>query len=182
MTRRLLADESGFIISAELVLVATILVIGIIVGLSEVQHAVVGELNDVADAIGSVNQSFSYSGFSKRDWGGGGGWGGGWGGTHAWTPGSAFVDFQDACDLNQCMLACNPPVPEAPKFGGYGHGGGGGYGGFAVAPRSVGPAPVPVPAPAEAPCVECPTAGPAGIPATPTPTPDGAGPMPQNPQ
>lgn len=45
---QLLHDETGFIVSAELVLVATILVIGLIVGLSEVQHAVVQELNDVA--------------------------------------------------------------------------------------------------------------------------------------
>ena len=75
MLKQLWSDESGFIISAELVMVATILVIGLIVGLSEVQHAVVGELNDVADAIGSANQSFGYSGFVKRD--GWWGWGGG---------------------------------------------------------------------------------------------------------
>ena len=115
MRRSLLADETGFIVSSELVLIATILVIGLIVGMSEVQHAVVGELNDVADAIGSANQSYSYSGFTKRDrgWGWGAGWG--WGGVHAYTAGSMFVDLQDACDLNQCMLACNPPVIEAPK-------------------------------------------------------------------
>jgi hypothetical protein len=115
MLLQLWFDESGFIISAELVMVATILVIGLIVGLSEVQHAVVGELNDVADAIGSANQSYGYSGFAKRDgwWGWGGGWGGGR--VHAWTVGSTFVDVTDACDLNQCALACNPPVIELPK-------------------------------------------------------------------
>jgi len=47
MLRTLLNDEAGFIVSAELVLVATILVIGMIVGLSEVQHAVVQELGDL---------------------------------------------------------------------------------------------------------------------------------------
>lgn len=111
MLQRLMQDETGFIISAELVMVATILVIGVIVGLSEVQHAVVGELNDVADAIGSANQSYGYSGFSKVD----GGWGFCGGTVHAWTVGSSFVDLQDACDLNQCQLACNPPVIEFPK-------------------------------------------------------------------
>jgi hypothetical protein len=126
MARRLFADESGFIISSELVLVATLLVIGLIVGMSEVQHAVVAELNDVADAIGSANQSYSFSGFTKRDWGGGWGWGCG---VHAYTAGSAFLDLQDACDLNQCMLACNPPVSEAPKVGAYG-GYGYGFGGY----------------------------------------------------
>jgi hypothetical protein len=121
MRRSLLADETGFIVSSELVLIATILVIGLIVGMSEVQHAVVGELNDVADAIGSANQSYSYSGFTKRDRGMGWGGGWGWGGVHAYTAGSLFVDLQDACDLNQCMLACNPPVIEAPKFGAGGY-------------------------------------------------------------
>ena len=128
MLRKMFADESGFIISSELVLVATLLVIGLIVGMSEVQHAVVAELNDVADAIGAANQSYHYSGFTKRDrnWG--------WCGVHAHTAGSVFVDLQDACDLNQCMLACDPPVIEAPKTGvshggRFGYGYGGGYGG-----------------------------------------------------
>ena len=62
----LLNEEAGFIVSAELVLVATLLVIGLIVGLSEVHHATVSELNDVADAIGELNQSYAYTGFHKR--------------------------------------------------------------------------------------------------------------------
>lgn len=103
--KQLLQDEAGFIVSAELVLIATILVIGLIVGLSEVQHAVVSELNDVGDAIGAVNQSYCYSGFSKKDRGG----------LHAFTRGSDFVDTQDDCDNNQCDIACDSPVDEGPK-------------------------------------------------------------------
>jgi hypothetical protein len=197
MAQSLWRDESGFIVSAELVLIATILVIGLIVGMSEVQHAVVAELNDVADAIGSANQSYSYSGFTKRD-GWGGGWGrGGWGwggGVHAYTAGSFFVDVQDECDLNQCMLACNPPVAEAPKVGAYGGYASGGYsGGFAIPPAPVPgpavvpapaivpapvivpvpsivpvPAPVAVPAPIiEEPCTTCPPASDFNVPVTP---------------
>ena len=64
MLRNFWNDESGFIVSAELVLVATIVVIGLLVGLVEVQWGVVGELNDVGDAIGSLNQSFQFCGFS----------------------------------------------------------------------------------------------------------------------
>lgn len=107
VVKALLRDECGFVVSAELVLVATIVVIGLIVGLSEVQHAVVSELNDVADAIGSVNQSFCYSGFSshKSHWE-----------VKAKTAGSAFVDTADECDNNQCDLACDPAVPEYPKW------------------------------------------------------------------
>lgn len=99
-------DDAGFIISSELVLVATILVVGLIVGLSEVQHAVVGELNDVSEAIGSLNQSYAYSGFSKVDLACI---------QHARTAGSIFIDHQDDCDNNECDIACDAPTKEQPK-------------------------------------------------------------------
>jgi len=107
MLRTLLNDESGFIISAELVLVASLLVIGLIVGLSEIQHAIVTELNDVADAIGCINQSYYYSGFSKEKTF--------QGGVAAFTRGGAFVDETDDCDKNQCDLTCDAPMDEGPK-------------------------------------------------------------------
>ncbi len=105
MFQQLLNDEAGFIISAELVLVATLLVIGLIVGLSEVQHAVVSELNDVADAIGELNQCYSFSGFHKNDRGR----------IHAVTYGSDFEDQRDDCDNNQCDIACDAPTNETNK-------------------------------------------------------------------
>ena len=111
MVRQLLNDEAGFIVSAELVLVATILVIGLIVGLSEIQHAVVQELNDVADAVGQVNQSYAYTGFSAEKSTNGVGVGA----TKSITYGSSFTDTTDDCDNNQCSLACDAPVVEAPK-------------------------------------------------------------------
>jgi hypothetical protein len=117
MLTQLLHDEAGFIVSAELVLIATTLVLGMMVGLSEIQHSVVGELNDVSDAIGSLNQSYCYSGFSK--------WVGlGRGGVKAYTRGAVFRDTVDECDNNQCDIDCDTPVLEGPKFGGSGYGGG----------------------------------------------------------
>ena len=113
MMKALLNDEAGFVVSAELVLIATLLVIGLIVGLSEVQHAVVAELNDVADAIGNLNQSYYYTGFSKEKTFGGGGGGGG--GIAAYTRGSAWADTTDDCDDNQCDIACDLPVDEGRK-------------------------------------------------------------------
>lgn len=113
MLRQLLNDEAGFIVSAELVLVATIVVIGMIVGLSEVQHAVVQELNDVAEAIGAVNQSYFFEGLGSRKTQGPGA------GTayKSIVFGSAFSDSADECDGNECALACNVgPAPEAPKL------------------------------------------------------------------
>ena len=106
MLKQLLNDEGGFIISAELVLVATLCVIGLVVGLSEVQHAINAELNDVGNAIGKLNQSYFFSGFHKIDFGGV---------THAATFGSVYVDEADDCDCNTCDMACDAPVPEAPK-------------------------------------------------------------------
>ena len=95
--------------SVELVLVATLLVIGLIVGLSEVQHAIVSELNDVADAIGELNQCYSFSGFHKTDRSNV---------VYTVTDGSDFEDQRDDCDNNQCQIVCDAPANETPKFDG----------------------------------------------------------------
>ncbi|MEO1981403.1 MAG: hypothetical protein ABGZ24_12870, partial [Fuerstiella sp.] len=55
-------DEEGVILSAEIVLLGTILVLGMIVGLVEVQSAVVAEMSDLGDAIGNMNQSYQTPG------------------------------------------------------------------------------------------------------------------------
>lgn len=79
----LLNDENGFIVSAELVLVGTICVLGMVVGLSELSHGVNQELEDVGSAFGSVNQSFHYSLAH---------------GAKGCMPGSSFQDQADECD------------------------------------------------------------------------------------
>jgi uncharacterized membrane protein YkgB len=85
MFRKLWNDEAGFIISAELVLVATIVVIGLIVGLVMVRNQVVQELADVAQAIGNISQTYCYPGI--------------WVASHnvAVTDGSCFNDVKDWC-------------------------------------------------------------------------------------
>lgn len=106
VARSLFRDEAGFIVSAELVLVATIVVIGLVVGLAEVQSAVIAELNDVGDAIGALNQSYYVAGSSSFK------------GHHhlkAAFAGSSFRDVADDCDNNQCDLDCDRPSPEGPK-------------------------------------------------------------------
>ncbi|MEJ7591142.1 MAG: hypothetical protein WKF77_06300 [Planctomycetaceae bacterium] len=50
LLKKLIQDESGIIVSSEIVLVGTILVIGCIVGLASLSYAVNNELNDVAQA------------------------------------------------------------------------------------------------------------------------------------
>ena len=64
--RRLARDEAGFIISAELVLVMTIAVLGMVVGLAAVRDAVTNELNDVAHAFGAVSQTSHVAGLTKN--------------------------------------------------------------------------------------------------------------------
>ena len=103
----LLHDECGFIVSAELVLVATILVIGVVVGLSEIQHAVNAELNDVADAVGSLNQSYFTSGFTAKK---------PYGNPKSHVAGSSFSDYADDCDNNQCDITCDNPEREGYKY------------------------------------------------------------------
>jgi|SRR5579872_511842 len=110
MLRKFWKDESGFIVSSELVLIATICVIGLIVGLVEIQWAVVGELNDVGDAIGSLNQGFQFAGFTDfKTFSTSGNR------IKGQTFGSFFFDTVDECDNNQCTIGCDAPTPEGPK-------------------------------------------------------------------
>lgn len=68
----LMKDEAGFIVSAELVMIATLGVLAMAVGLSEVAWNVNNELQDVGRAFGSMNQSFNLQGQSCNRGGSGG--------------------------------------------------------------------------------------------------------------
>lgn len=57
-----LNDETGFVLSGELVVISTILTIGMVVGLADVSHAVHRQLNDVSSHFDDVNQASRYSG------------------------------------------------------------------------------------------------------------------------
>lgn len=97
MLRTLWNDEFGVIVSAEIVLIATVLVLGMIVGLVELQCAIVGELSDLGDAFGNLDQSYQTSGITSfkaysR-------------GVKASTAGARYRDFPDECDCN-VLLVC----------------------------------------------------------------------------
>eukprot|EP00389_Voromonas_pontica_P014609 GDKH01022687.1.p1 GENE.GDKH01022687.1~~GDKH01022687.1.p1 ORF type:complete len:69 (+),score=11.04 GDKH01022687.1:28-234(+) len=49
-------DENGFVVSTELGLIATVLVLGMIVGLTTLRDQVIAELADVAAAFSNSNQ------------------------------------------------------------------------------------------------------------------------------
>ncbi len=100
-------SQGGFIVSAEVMLIATILVLGLIVGLQAVRVSVVTELSDVGEAIGAVSQTYLYNGVT---------------GHHAATNGSQWNDLSDTCDTtdndqsgtnSRCVVICdgaNSPV------------------------------------------------------------------------
>jgi len=83
LVKRLWNDEAGFIVSAELILIATIVVIGLLVGLAAVRDGIVSELSDVAGALQDVNQSYSIDGVV---------------GHNANTAGFDYIDDTDECD------------------------------------------------------------------------------------
>ena len=97
MLKNLWNNEAGFIISAELVLVLTIGVIGVITGLAHIQLALVQELNDVAQAIGALDQSYNFVGFKCCD-------SATVGKSTSATAGSQFTDAGDHCD---CSINCD---------------------------------------------------------------------------
>ena len=74
--------QAGFIVSAELVLIATILVIGLIVGMVAIRDALTAEMGDVAESIGALDQSYFFEGIQDT-------------GTNATVAGSEFVDMVD---------------------------------------------------------------------------------------
>lgn len=106
MLKTLWNDEVGVILSAELVLVATIVVIGIIVGLVELQCAVVAELSDLGDAIGNLDQSYQTSGLSSYK---------NSGGIKAASAGARYYDRPDTCDCN-AILVCDPGSGHGEKL------------------------------------------------------------------
>jgi Flp pilus assembly pilin Flp len=60
--QRLWRDDAGAIIAAEYLFIATILVIGIIVGLANVRDAIVTELSELANAYLALSQGYTISG------------------------------------------------------------------------------------------------------------------------
>lgn len=78
LLNKLIHDEAGFIVSAELVMIATLGVLAMAVGLSEVAWNINNELQDVGRAFGSMNQSFSAYGQT---------------GNHGTNGGSSYADI-----------------------------------------------------------------------------------------
>ena len=96
------ADEAGFVVSSELILVATITVLAMVVGLAEVRSAVVEELEDVGSAVGSMQQSYWYEGLVSH--------------RKAGIAGSAFDDDVDHCDSQYDIQRVRPIGEDEDKY------------------------------------------------------------------
>ena len=88
--RKLLNDECGFVITAELVLVLTIAVLAMVVGLSAVRDAISQEMNDLSSAFGAIDQTNYTVGLHKAKSGGAK--------HHALIAGWGYIDRGDDCD------------------------------------------------------------------------------------
>lgn len=117
-------DERGIVISAELVTIATVVVAGVMVGFVCVRDALVNELTDVGNALTSLNQSYSFTGFTHADGGK----------TYSTTSGSSFSDTATTGQVN-IGGAGGGGLAIA---GGLAGGGGGQAGGFAAGGAAAG--------------------------------------------
>jgi len=87
IANRLWEDQNGFIVSSELVLLASVILIPLLVGMQTVRDSVVQELGDVGQGVGNLVQSYWYAGVA---------------GHHSYASGSQFVDLPDQCEGNWC--------------------------------------------------------------------------------
>jgi Flp pilus assembly pilin Flp len=88
-------DDCGALIAMEFLFVATILVIGIIVGLTAVRSAINVQLSNLADAILALNMSYAFSGQS---------------GCCAETEGSQFIMVSTQVPQPLCIPPSSPSV------------------------------------------------------------------------
>jgi len=92
--RKLFNDQAGFVVSAELVLVLTIAVLGMVVGLASVRDSINAELVDLSNAFGAIDQSYSVRGSFKDSL---------TGKPHAQVAGFGFNDRGDDCDCKPIL-------------------------------------------------------------------------------
>ena len=102
-------DDGGVVISGEIVLISTILVLGMIVGLTDFQCSIIAELQDLACAFGNLDQSYQTSGFVSFT-----GVLSGNNNVKARTYGASNLDFPDACDCNSTFIVCNDTGEQQP--------------------------------------------------------------------
>ncbi|MCL4201538.1 MAG: hypothetical protein KJ000_03535 [Pirellulaceae bacterium] len=88
---RLWRDEAGTVLTTEVVLLTTLLIIGIVVGAKSYRDSLVTEWGDYAQALANVDQSYNVPDGA--------------------TTGSGFLDQRDFCDTD--AVDHGPDVPSS---------------------------------------------------------------------
>jgi hypothetical protein len=89
MLRTLFNDETGFVVSAEILVIFTLIFCAAVVGFAVIRDSLVHEMHDVSEAIGAVSQSYNVTGLRKARSNGD---------YHARCSGFGFNDRADNCD------------------------------------------------------------------------------------
>ncbi|MGI2227299.1 hypothetical protein [Shewanella frigidimarina] len=74
--------QGGFVMTSELILLSTVMAAGLVIGLTTMRDSVTAELEDVAEAIGSLDQSYAFDGIINAE-------------NTAEISGSGFIDAVD---------------------------------------------------------------------------------------
>ncbi|WP_158773489.1 hypothetical protein [Cobetia sp. L2A1] len=82
MKKNIKKSQAGFVMTTELVLILSVMVIGMVVGLVTMRDSLTAEMEDVAEAIGQLDQSYAFDGLVNGE------------GT-AFLEGSGFIDATD---------------------------------------------------------------------------------------
>lgn len=67
LARRFAADECGSLLSVEMILMATIVILGSIVGLASLRDSIVQEFGDAAAGMAELNQGYSFDEVRQSD-------------------------------------------------------------------------------------------------------------------
>lgn len=120
MWKELWLDQCGAILSAELVLIMVLLVIGLIVGLTALRDAIALQLGDVAGAVAALDPGFEFGGLTYNSNGafggtalGGGIFGSSVFGSQARVNGSSFTPVELPTQPTAVITAL-PPRTKPP--------------------------------------------------------------------
>lgn len=104
MLKAIWRDDTGFLVSSELLLIVTILVLGLLVGIAAVRNSVVTEFTDLAAGIGALDQSYSFRGVTSCG---------------GYSCGSIITDAPDHCEISDgANGADDASILEPPGGGG----------------------------------------------------------------
>ncbi|MBI1313647.1 hypothetical protein GC176_20335 [bacterium] len=95
--RKLFNDEAGFVVSAELALIVTLIFTAVAVGVAVARDALVAEYNDISDMIGVMDQSYAVAGHKASTTVSGQA-------EHGHNQGFGYTDMGDACDCDVVSL------------------------------------------------------------------------------